>query len=488
MGTLSGASLRRTPRIVCRISACTVALLAVLLSPVIHQGASDAAPSVKWRATQAPLPAGAETSQTSYLDGIACSETGSCVATGAYTDSDGQSTALLEVLTDGSWTPASLTLPPNAAPGGTSFLGPVSCPALGSCVAVGAFTDTGGNTQGLIESLSNGNWTPAELGLPANAGTNPEVDIDDLACPSNKHCYVVGRYETSQAGYYDPFIVKVSDGRSNLQQFPAPGSEVPNTFYVSSISCPSARSCFAFGGYMAALGDSLTLVETLADGTWTSEVAPVPSGVTGEEDVQLGPVRCGGMGSCSAPGFWSPSNGGTVDYMFETLSGETWEGSEAPLPNNAASTQPGIFPFDHISCPASGSCMGAELYTTSSNARGWFADTLSGNSWTSTELPLPSGAEAEAVVGVACGGPGSCNVLAAYGTSGGQTPFLAETLSGGAWTATPLPLPAGGGFSTSSIIVGDTCPSTTRCIAVGADQAQGQTSAHSAALIETMLG
>ncbi len=488
MGTLVGTSVLNTLRIVYRTCACTAILLALLLNPVLHQAASEGAESVKWTATQPRLPNGAEPNELSNLVDVACPGPGSCVAAGTYTDSEGELAPLVEVLSDGSWAPASLPLPSDAAPGGASFLGFVSCPALGSCVAVGSFTDMGGNTQGLIETLSNGRWTSAQLGLPTNAGTNPQVGIDDLACPSKTHCYVVGSYQTNQSGYHDPFIVKVSAGQSDPQQFPGPSGEIPNTFYVSSISCPSTSSCFAFGGYLTTSDDLLNVVETLAGRTWNGTIAPLPSGASAANQVQLGPVRCGGIGFCSAPGYWSPDNGATSNFMFDTLSEGDWEGSNAPLPGDAASTQPGVFPFDHISCPTSGSCMGAALYTTSTDARGWFADTLSDNSWTSTELPLPNGARADDVEVVACGGPGSCNVVAAYNTSRGKPAFRAFSLSDGAWTSTQLPLPTGGRDNDSSSLNGDVCPSATSCVAVGADRAEGQTNANVSALIETMSG
>ena len=46
----------------------------------------------------------------------------------------------------------------------------VSCAAVGSCVAVGSYTDVNGARQGLIETLSDGKFTATTAPL---AGLNP---------------------------------------------------------------------------------------------------------------------------------------------------------------------------------------------------------------------------------------------------------------------------------------------------------------------------
>ena len=52
-----------------------------------------------------------------------------------------------------------------------ALLESVSCVAVGTCVAVGRYLDSSGATQGLVEQLSNGAWSPSTALLPAGAAT-----------------------------------------------------------------------------------------------------------------------------------------------------------------------------------------------------------------------------------------------------------------------------------------------------------------------------
>jgi hypothetical protein len=61
----------------------------------------------------------------------------------------------------------------------------VSCPAKGSCVAVGDYEDTSDNLHALTETLANGTWTAATLppgGLSPAVGT--VLLLDAVSCPA----------------------------------------------------------------------------------------------------------------------------------------------------------------------------------------------------------------------------------------------------------------------------------------------------------------
>ncbi|MGO9180445.1 MAG: hypothetical protein ACLQHS_14475 [Candidatus Limnocylindrales bacterium] len=136
-------------------------------------------------ATTAPLsglsPAAGTSSQAPQLDALSCPATGWCVAVGDYVDVSGNQQGLIETLADGTWTATTAPLSglsPAAAttPNGYVYLAALSCPAVGSCVAAGLYVDASGYQQGLIETLSGGNWTATTAplsGLSPAAGTNP---------------------------------------------------------------------------------------------------------------------------------------------------------------------------------------------------------------------------------------------------------------------------------------------------------------------------
>src|SRR5215831_2844858 len=100
--------------------------------------------------------------------GISCAAAGSCTVTGTYQDISGQTATgighgLLASLSGGTWSAttaptAGLEPPPiytTDFPDVPVTPASVACPAAGSCVAVGDYSDQGKSLHGLIETLSN---------------------------------------------------------------------------------------------------------------------------------------------------------------------------------------------------------------------------------------------------------------------------------------------------------------------------------------------
>src|SRR5580704_17980755 len=89
------------------------------------------------------------------------------------------------------WSPSTAPLPANASVTPVSVVFSETCPAAGSCVAAGAYIDANGDQQGLIETLSDGVWTPAVAPLPANAAANPEAAVTAVTCVAVGSCEAV---------------------------------------------------------------------------------------------------------------------------------------------------------------------------------------------------------------------------------------------------------------------------------------------------------
>ena len=79
---------------------------------------------------------------------------------------------------------AEAPLPANAAASPRADLVSVACPSATSCVATGYYTDSSGNTQALLVTGSGTSWTAAEAPLPANAAASPDAHLASVACPS----------------------------------------------------------------------------------------------------------------------------------------------------------------------------------------------------------------------------------------------------------------------------------------------------------------
>ena len=448
-----------------------------------------------WTPVQVPLPPN-ESQQLpfSILNAVSCSTVSFCVATGYYNDNVGVGTyeGLIETLSGGTWNATEAPLPTNAG-SYDAFLSALQCPAVGTCVAMGNYSDQNDNQQGLIETLSAGEWTPTEAPLPADAEANPQATLSAVACTSMSSCVGIGSYQVVGGA---PFVFEtLSDGAWTASQasLPANGSVIQfaPTSILDSIVCPTAGSCLAVGGYLNTTRNGEGLIEMSSQGRLTPSAAPLPANAALNPSSSLGDVACPAAGTCVAVGTYTDKTGILQD-LIETLSAGAWSGIQAPLPANA-NTTPGddLNNLTAVACASAVFCVAVGDYIDAQGNYQALIETLSGGTWTSTEAPLPSNASADPgflnnyLSAVTCVSVGSCIATGDYADTGGNQHGLIETLSGGNWAATELPLPADAD--------GDSEPtlSFVNCVAVGSCVAAGgyfDTSETMRAVIETLSG
>src|ERR1700722_11874643 len=179
-----------------------VALRVVLILGAAWALSLGAASPAAARAETLSLPSGAATgsSQNDLIYQVACPAAGDCVGVGAYSDTAGNNQALIETEKNGSWSAANVPAAslPNAAvsPPPQPYLTGVACTAVGNCVAVDAYDDSSDNEQGLIDVLSGGVWTPirAPLAGVQPVLSNPGVEVADVSCPAAGACVGIGSY------------------------------------------------------------------------------------------------------------------------------------------------------------------------------------------------------------------------------------------------------------------------------------------------------
>src|SRR5262249_14222180 len=172
----------------------------------------------------------------SLLDAVSCASASSCVAVGIAGTSP--AAPLAEVWNGTSW---SIRMP--AAGQGGSGLAGVSCTSASNCIAVGF----GGSTSGgpLAEVWDGTSWSIQPVPLPAGALGG---SVDAVSGPPASARPAVGAWRNS------PFntspLAERWDGTSwSLQQAPAPAGS--QGAFLAGVSCPSATSCTAVGGYQA---------------------------------------------------------------------------------------------------------------------------------------------------------------------------------------------------------------------------------------------
>jgi hypothetical protein len=160
-----------------------------------------------------------------------------------------------------------------------------------------------------------------------------------------------------------------------------------------------------------------------------------------------------------------------------------WTAAQAPVP---AGDKPAEMLLPAVACPAVGTCVAVGTDEPAASAGSALAETLSGGQWTASSSV--SSVPGTALAAVSCPAAGSC---VAAGTGYPQIGFLAPVvsrLSGGRWTATALRMPsdvAPGGENAGGELYAIDCPAVGTCVGTGYydDQAGG-----SRALIETLSG
>jgi hypothetical protein len=431
------------------------------------------APISDWTATEAPLPTNANGSPFVTLGSVVCTSDGTCVATGDYTDTSGSQQGLIETLAGSTWTATEAPLPTGAGSNPHVSLGAVVCPADGSCVATGDYTDTSGSQQGLIETLATDTWTALVAPLPANAGGNPLASLDAPACSSDGTCVVTGDYTDSSSNVRST-IDTLSAGVWSAQQAPLPlnvGTSPGSS--IGAAACPADGSCVAVADYNDTSGNVQSSIDTLSSGHWSAMEAPLPSdeAASGHERNLLGPVSCPAVGSCVAVGSFTPTSGNFRGFI-ETLADDTWTPLDAPLPANAPSAD-AFATLGVVTCPAAGTCVAVGWYYDTSGNYHVIDETLAGGNWTPTEQPLPAHTAArnpsnpdQGLGNVTCQVTGSCMAVGAY-DAGRKDRSIIETLAAGSWTTIKAPLTTKAAARLVSTLNDVTCTSGGSCLAVG---------------------
>lgn len=174
--------------------------------------------------------------RNNFLADVSCATVDSCVAVGySLTDSLVYETLGIE-LTGGAWTLRSTR---NVA-ASSNILRDVSCPAPGSCVAVGG-SDPGTAEQTLVQRLSAGAW--AIEASPNRADTDNH--LWGVSCATETNCVAVGQSQNTERSWT---LVETLDA-GVWTQTPSPSRG--GTFnYLYGVSCPNATTCTAAGDYI----------------------------------------------------------------------------------------------------------------------------------------------------------------------------------------------------------------------------------------------
>ncbi len=405
-----------------------------------------------WTKTEAPQPndAGSGSDQGLWLGGsdcgfeapcqaVSCPTTTYCIAVGAYETTAGYYLPLVETYSNGAWSAAQAPLPGDVAPGPSpepeGSLTNVDCTAVASCVAVGSYENSSGHTTALVESLSGTTWTPQAAPMPTQpAATGDFSFLTWITCATASWCMASGEYATT-AGNSVPLTETWSGGTWTGGSMPLPSDFATSGGFGQAygVSCPTTTFCAAAGWYSTTGSTELGFVATLAGGTWSVETAPTPGSTSPEFGVQFG-VDCPTVSMCVAAGFYD--TGSNEPSTLTTWNGSSWSGMKAPLPSNAAPTQSNG-ELETVSCPTPSYCMVSGDYSATGDIQTGYVVTLSGGSWSPTQVAMPSNNNPTSDFGsfakwVTCYSPVACTVVGQYSAAsgGGNTQGFLSTWTG----------------------------------------------------------
>ena len=316
-------------------------------------------------AVEAPLPANVGSRPQVALDRLSCPSAGNCTAVGNFTEPSSKGwQGFLVSEAAGTWSTAATvpSLPANASPNPEEPMpmGGVSCTSVGNCTAVGSYTDSSGDTEGFIWTETAGVWgTAVEVTPPANAASNPGVELESLSCPSAGNCTAVGEYRGSSGPSPGLILTETSGTWSiGVQAMMPAGARSSN---LAQVQCASAGNCTAFGtAENPEERYGVFLTETA--GVWGAGVRrPLPAGA-GPQLVIEGSLSCPAAGDCSYVGSWKP-NEFVSRALLTTENHGTWgPGINGVLPANATG-DPGAF-LSSVSCTAPGNCTAVGSYNS----------------------------------------------------------------------------------------------------------------------------
>jgi hypothetical protein len=259
-----------------------------------------------WTSAPAPVPTGS-TLQPSAAS-ISCSSPTFCAAT----ETDFFSTSSVPVLLDytgGTWSGVLAPMPGDAASG--RQVGSVSCRA-GACEATGIYDTSAPEQQGLLERFAAGGWTAQTAPLPSDHNASaPAADLSAVSCTFDGACTAVGGYSDT-SGNRQPLVESITGGVATPQEAPVPSDAATNpSATLNAVSCLSGSVCSAVGDYSSTTGGLRGLIDQLSGSAWTATAAPIPSnGQSGSsEAVHLDAVSCSFRGACQAAGSYDIPSG-----------------------------------------------------------------------------------------------------------------------------------------------------------------------------------
>ncbi len=308
--------------------------------------------AVRWNGTSwLPVPAPGR-GRGDLLDSVSCATASSCLAVGGLAEA---------------WAGTRWSIVPGP-PGGP--MSSVSCPAPGSCQAVGLPPS---GTRPVAARWDGRTWQAEPVPRPAPVPQN--LTLAAISCATPRFCMAVGDASRGakarpSPSYRDSTLAERWNG-SRWRILPTPNPSHASEF--SGVSCPAPTACVAVG---SSAGGARTLAERWNGNRWTVQRTP-DIGHIGYS--ALTAVSCATVADCTAVGTYNAGASGIAEHW----DGARWTIQRLPAPPG----QPGE---DPLVLPASVSCTPAACTMVGTTQNKTLAERRTGGRWIIEPTPNPA--------------------------------------------------------------------------------------------------
>jgi hypothetical protein len=408
-------SVRYLPRAWRRVG--VVAAAAVLGSVLAAGTAAGATAGGAWGSAREVAGVGAGGS--AGIASISCGAAGNCAAGGSYDTNKTACnyvgchfSAFLVTEVGGTWGRAAKVAGMSTLNRGRQAgIGPVSCPAAGTCTAGGSYTDGAKHSQAFIVTEAKGKWGTARE-VPGTAALNKggSAGVSSVSCPAAGTCTAGGNY-TDAAKHGQAYVITETKGKWGT------ATEMPGLGGLNWVSCPSVGNCTAASG---------SLVISEVAGHWgTPAQIPGLAALQASGYPGLSGLSCGAPGNCAATLNYTDQVGNQYAYVANQVNG-TW-GKLTKVPGMLA-LNPGPIggqgQIDTVSCSSAGNCSAGGLsgenngFDVNGGGQPFVVSEVNGT-WHKALTPagmskLNSGADGTTDA-VACASAGNCAAVGFYG-------------------------------------------------------------------------
>jgi uncharacterized protein YjbI with pentapeptide repeats len=311
-------------------------------------------------------------------------------------------------------------------------------------------------------------FTASSLPLPPGASVS-QFTTHAVACPSSTECFGGGIfYSAGGPSLTSGAALLRWNGKTWMaSDAPRPGDVLNGSEAAASlnaVACPATKACFAGGSYRSTSGNKAMFLTWKGGSHFSAMAAPVPSDASVNSFGDILGIACASATSCLAVG--SYDNAAVQRGMVLRLAGGKWRAAAAPVPPGSAVNGS----VDAISCPSLTLCVAGGWQDNGNGISQAVLLRWTAGKWSAVKSPLPSGAAPDrqgSISGVSCPSVSRCIAVGSYLDAKGNSQAMLLTRSSGKWTAAKASLPAGAASNPWANISAVSCPAVARCTAAG---------------------